>query len=203
MKILFLTNNEISEDLINWLRNEAKEEVIVFNGKISKEDILRYRPNFIISYNYRYIIKEKMLNLLPRRTINLHISFLPWNKGAHPNLWSFLEDTPKGVTIHLMDEGIDTGDILLQREAALDEKNETLLSSYLILHKNIQDLFVSNWDKIKNFQITPKPQISGGSTHYKKDFERIKHILGNEGWNILINELKKRFENSKRESYEY
>lgn len=193
MKILFLTNNEISEDLINWLRNEAKEEVIVFNGKISKEDILHYRPNFIISYNYRYIIKEEMLNLLPKRTINLHVSFLPWNKGAHPNLWSFLEDTPKGVTIHLMDKGIDTGDILLQREVAIDEKNETLLSSYLILHKNIQDLFISNWDKIKNFQITPKLQISGGSIHYKKDFERIKHILGNEGWNILINELKKRF----------
>ncbi|MCL0081308.1 hypothetical protein M1N64_03665 [Peptococcaceae bacterium] len=44
------------------------------------------------------------------RAINLHISFLPWNRGADPNFWSFIENAPVGVSIHYLDEGIDTGD---------------------------------------------------------------------------------------------
>ena len=50
-------------------------------------------------------------------------------EGQDPNLWSFIEDTPKGVTIHEIDEGIDTGDIIFQKEIVLNS-NETLASSY-------------------------------------------------------------------------
>ena len=65
----------------------------------------------------------------------MHISLLPWNRGYHPNIWSFLEDTPKGVTIHYINEGIDTGDIIVQKEIVIDEDKETLKSSYEILHE--------------------------------------------------------------------
>ena len=60
-------------------------------------------------------------------------------------MWSFLEDTPKGVTIHYIDEGIDTGDIIVQKEVFIDEDKETLKSSYEILNKEIQALFKENW----------------------------------------------------------
>jgi len=199
MKILFLTNNEISENLINWLRREAKENVTVFSNKILKEVIENYQPDLVISYNYRYIIKKDILDLLQNKIINLHISFLPWNKGAYPNMWSFLEDTPKGITIHQIDAGIDTGNILFQKKVNFEEENETLSSSYKILHEEIQNLFKSNWRKIKNFRIVPRPQPNGGSIHYIKDFERIKHILGNEGWDLKIPELKIRFNKIKEQ----
>lgn len=200
MKIIFLTNNDISLSLVNWLRNNANEEVKVLNENISRETIERYKPDLIVSYNYRYLIRKDVLDLLPNRVINLHISLLPWNRGAHPNLWSFLEGTPKGVTIHLIDEGIDTGDILLQKEVHIDEAKETLSSSYKILNKEIQKLFISNWNKIKNLQIVKKPQPSGGSIHYIKDFEKIKPILGIDEWDIQIIDLKKRFKNNLSEA---
>ena len=64
MRILFLTNNKISESLINWLRKEADEEVIVINEKISKEMIEFHKPDLIISYNYRFIIKKDVLSFI-------------------------------------------------------------------------------------------------------------------------------------------
>jgi len=75
---------------------------------------------------------------LGNRAINLHPSLLPWNRGAHSNFWSFLEDTPKGVTIHIIDEGIDTGDILLQKKIKFDQSKETLRSSYGRLQQELQ-----------------------------------------------------------------
>jgi len=193
MRVFFLTNNIVSENLIRWLINEAKEEVVVIKNLISKEMVEQHKPDFLISYNYKHIIREDILNLLPNRVINLHTSLLPWNRGAHPNLWSFLEDSPKGMTIHLIDKGIDTGDILVQREIWFDEEKESLSSTYEILQKELQELFVLNWGKIKEFQIVAKAQLAGGSVHFKKDFERIKHIFEDEGWDISIMELKRRF----------
>lgn len=200
MKILLLTNNKISENLISWLRNEAREEVVVISDKISKAVIEYDNPDFLISYNYRYIIKKDVLNLISNRIINLHISLLPWNRGAYPNLWSFLDSTPKGVTIHLIDEHIDTGNILVQKEVIFDEKNETLASSYQKLHKEIQEMFMDNWDGIKNFKITPRSQPAGGSIHYIRDFEKIKSIIEADGWDISIYELKNRYRNLKEKN---
>ena len=148
MKILFLSNNAISDNLIYWLRNIAKEEVIVYDKPISIEFLKKIKPNFIISYNYRFIVKQEIINYIKNNIINLHISLLPWNKGADPNVWSLLEDTPKGVTIHIIDEGIDTGPILIQKEVYMDESIETLKSSYKKLHREIQELFKIKWNDI-------------------------------------------------------
>jgi len=193
MKILFLTNNDISKSLQYWLKSEAKEDVIIWQEKVTMDVIAAHRLDFLISYNYRFLIKPDVISVMPRRIINLHISYLPWNKGAHPNLWSFLEDTPKGVTIHLIDAGLDTGDILAQQEIIIDEAKETLKSSYDILHNAIQELFINQWNLIKNFKINPQPQPPGGSKHLIKDFESVKDILGQQGWYIPIAELKKRY----------
>lgn len=198
MNILFLSNNEISNTLYLWLK-DLEENVFLFTKKLSKKVLDEYKPDFIISYNYKYIIKEELLLMFPNKFINLHISYLPWNRGAHPNIWSFLHDTPKGVSIHFIDKGIDTGDIICQKEVIM-ETNETLLTSYNKLNNEIQHIFIENWDKIKNNKIEIKKQVEKGSTNYLSDFEKIKHILGSELWNIKIDTLKKRFEYYKNES---
>lgn len=198
MNILFLSNNEISNKLYLWLK-ELEENVFLFTKKLSKKVLDEYKPDFIISYNYKYIIKEELLLMFPNKFINLHISYLPWNRGAHPNIWSFLHDTPKGVSIHFIDKGIDTGDIICQKEVIM-ETNETLLTSYNKLNNEIQHIFIENWAKIKNNKIEIKKQVEKGSTNYLSDFEKIKHILGSELWNIKIDTLKKRFEYYKNES---
>lgn len=146
-----------------------------------------YNVDFLISYGYRYIIKKEIFDKFGCRAINLHCSLLPWNRGADPNLWSFLEDTPKGVTIHCIDHGIDTGKILAQREMCF-ESSETLRSSYEKLSFAIEELFMEKWDDICTERIIPVPQPPGGSYHHSKDLIPFSHLL-TKGWETPVLEL--------------
>src|SRR3990167_6263369 len=168
MKTLFLGRN-IARDIADWMMSQG-EEVIYREDKITADDVKELSPDFIISYNYKYIISKEIIDCVKGKAVNLHISQLPYNRGCHPNVWSFLEDTPKGVTIHYIDEGIDTGNIIVQKEIFIDENKETLQSSYKILHREIQALFKENWKKIRNNELIPQPQEAGGSIHFKKEF---------------------------------
>jgi len=193
MKILFLTNNTISLPIYEYLKKKEKD-VILFGEKLNKEIITENLYEFIISYNYKFIISKEVIEKMRNRIINLHISYLPFNKGAHPNVWSFLDNTPKGVTIHFIDEGIDSGDIIYQKEVIFENENEeTLSTTYNKLHREIQFLFIKNWENIKTYSFTPQKQSHEGTIHFIKDFEKIKFLLGDEGWNIKIKELKKRY----------
>ncbi len=193
MKILFLGGN-LSKELIEWLIKQG-EDIAYTEKKIDFDFILQSKSEMIISYNYKYIITKEIIEFVKRRAINLHISYLPWNKGAHPNIWSFLENTPKGVTIHIINEGIDTGPILVQKELYIDENIETLKSSYEKLHREIQELFEINWNNIKNKKLKLTPQDSRGSFHYVKDFKKIEHLISDKGWDTSIKEFKNRYKN--------
>ena len=142
---------------------------------------------FLVSYRYRHILKPEALNFFPDAAINLHPSLLPWNRGADSNLWSFIDDTPKGVTIHHLDEGVDSGDIIVQKEVDLDEDG-TLASSYEKLQKEIQSLFMQNWEKMRRGNCDRRMQPSGGSCHRLKDREKVSHLL-TEGWNTSLRAL--------------
>lgn len=76
MKILFLSNNEITDALFHWLAAE-KENVMYYSKKISADDILKWDIEFIISYNYCFLLKDEVIQLLPHKVINLHTSYLP------------------------------------------------------------------------------------------------------------------------------
>lgn len=144
--------------------------------------------DWIISYGYSHIIKQDVIDKAKNPIINLHISYLPFNKGADPNFWSWFENTPKGVTIHQIDNGVDTGDIFIQKEINFKE-NETLSSSYEILKKEIETLFIKSFDDIINGFILPKKQNGEGTSHLKKDLNKYKHLF-TQGWNTPVNQIK-------------
>ena len=195
MKILFLTSKGPSSSLIKWITSLNQDELLIQMDRFSAEYIKEESPDFLISYNYRYIIKEDVLQNFPDSAINMHVSLLPWNRGADPNFWSIVEESPKGVTIHKLDKGIDTGDILVQKEVMFDNDRETLSSSYDKLHAEIQSLFQENWQKIRSKEIRSTPQLQHGSNHYHREFVAVEHILGKEGWNIALPVLINRFQN--------
>ena len=177
MKILFLTNNcEVSKPLWDWLSANG-EDVHCYKDPIDSAFVIREKIDFIISYNYIHLIKRNVLDILPHRVINLHISLLPYNRGASPNIWSFINGTLNGITIHEIDEGLDTGDILLQQQITFDPNIETLRSSYSKLHLMIQGLFRENWDSLKLLKISPKKQYGEGTTHKKDDMQCYAEIL--------------------------
>jgi len=190
MKVLFL--GEKINPVYKWLISEEKE-IINYNEKISLEYVKREKFNFIISYGYRHIISKDIILLMKNKIINLHISLLPYNRGSDPNFWSFFENSPKGVTIHLIDKGIDTGDILVQKKIEMDANNHTLKTSYDLLNTEIQNLFFDNWVKIKNRKISPKRQKSGGSFHLKSDLQNYLHLIEKNGWDTKCYKIENNF----------
>jgi len=88
MKVLFLTNNPLSMDLYHWLR-EREGQVLLHQEKVTADLIRTHGIELIVSYNYRYLIPPEVTGMFPEpRIVNLHISLLPWNRGAYPNVWS-------------------------------------------------------------------------------------------------------------------
>jgi methionyl-tRNA formyltransferase len=98
--------------------------------KIKQNEELRakleaIRPQAIIVVGYGRIIPPWMLELPPLGNLNLHASLLPKYRGAAPVQWAIANgETVTGVTTMRIDEGLDTGDILLQQKLAISE-NET------------------------------------------------------------------------------
>jgi len=165
------------------------DKIIEASEPIDERFVRRVNCDVAISYGYRHIVRQPVLDLMHRRIINLHISCLPWNRGADPNLWSFLEDTPKGVSIHYVDAGVDTGDLIAQRHITFDmEAGETLASTYDRLSREILDLFTAVWPVIARGDVAGIPQPPGGSVHRKRDKERYRPLLV-DGWHTPVSLL--------------
>ena len=124
------------------------------------------------------------------------MSYLPYNRGAHPNFWSFIENSPKGVAIHEINEGIDTGDIIFRKKFKIDNKKNkfsTFKKTYNYLFQQLESLFINKFKFIidKNYS---KVKQSGISTFHTKD--QLPKILKN--WNTNIDEFKKNYFKSLR-----
>ncbi len=189
--ILFATNNDNTADLQEWLASK-EGRVFRIENKLTVEMVRELQPSFVISFNYRHLVSKEVLELLPDRVINLHISLLPYNRGSSPNFFSFMDDTPKGVTIHLMDKGLDTGDILCQKEVKFDESQETFTSSYEKLMQEVKDLFKENWEDIRDGRITPVKQSGIGTYNKMRELEVIQEQVPFQ-WGERIAEFKERY----------
>ena len=171
--ILFLTNNDNTMPLYEWLKKQ-KESVILLHEKITLDIIKQIAPAYVISFNYKYLVPEDVLEYCNGKIVNLHISYLPYNKGASPNFFSFYENTPKGVTIHEMTTGLDEGALLLQKEVEFDESSETFATAYDKLIAEMIELFKQNWSALKEGQIVAKPQTGDGTYHTAKELKEIR-----------------------------
>lgn len=92
----------------------------VLQGKTNEEVFLLLKKvnyNFLISSGWGYKISEDILKLAKTASINSHNSFLPDYKGLAPykHVWANVEDF-SGITVHIMDENLDTGNILAQQK---------------------------------------------------------------------------------------
>ena len=164
MKILLLSNNNNAQVLYDKLTRKGCD-VTIYPNAIDVPFIESFQPDLVVSYNYRHIVKKDVIELLGKRIVNLHCSYLPWNKGASPNLWSFIENSPKGVTIHRLEEGLDTGKIIVQKEVFFDEDKETLRTSYDKLNEEITELFMDYFKTISSGNYKLIDQVGEGSYH--------------------------------------
>ncbi len=93
--------------------------------KVNQPDVVAalaaLRPDVIVVMAFGQIMRKAILEMAPLGCINIHASLLPRYRGAAPAQWSIVRgETVTGVTTMRMNEGLDTGDILLKREVPID-----------------------------------------------------------------------------------
>ena len=97
--------------------------------------------------------------------------------------YSFYDNTPSGVTIHLIDSGIDTGPIVKQKYVNFQESDDTFVKTYSVLLENMEKLFLEFLPLLLTDTWTAKKQRGLGTHHYVRDLPKKFS-----GWNSIINE---------------
>jgi methionyl-tRNA formyltransferase len=163
------------------LQFQEDDEVICPDREMEISD-----ADFLVSFGHRGIFNDNLISRFPKRIINIHIGLLPWNRGADPNFWSWFDNTRKGVTIHYVDPGIDTGDIIFQVEIEKFKNNPmTLASTYDELMDSAVKALKWSWPSIKRERCFSIEQPPIGSSHKKKDKEPWMAQLPL-GWNTPV-----------------
>jgi len=192
MKILFITNSKaegIELILERLLKTGDTVEVIT-----SKEELLSYLKidfDIVISDRTNFIIPGIFLDS-KRLCINTHPSLLPKHPGSYPVFWTALNGERAGISIHLMDEGIDTGPIIYQKEVFYSE-DETFRALHTRTRYKIVDGLEVVLDKIRaglsvSTEIVKNIQLHG-SAHKKFEAELMISKLDN-GWDTPISEAR-------------
>lgn len=116
------------------------------------------QPEAIIVVAYGRIIPKWMLDLPPHGNLNLHASLLPKYRGAAPIQWAVANGEPvTGATTMRIDEGLDTGDMLLQRELPI-APDQTAEDIFPLLAEMGAPLMVETLEGLCAGTITPKKQ---------------------------------------------
>jgi methionyl-tRNA formyltransferase len=139
--------------------------------------------NLIVLYGYRKIVRKTFIEKYRNKLVNLHISYLPYNRGAYPNYWSWVNKTPHGVSIHRVSSKVDSGSILYQKKVKIPLKNMTFKKSYEVLRFEMDKLFSTKLSNIlkQRYKLTKQKKIKQ-LFHKKKDLPNdVK-----KNWNIPI-----------------
>ena len=139
-------------------------------------DICALKPDIGISAFFGYILEKDCIDLFPNGCINIHPALLPFNRGKHPNVWSIIERTPSGVTMHYIDAGIDTGAIISQKEVQIEpiDTGETL---YRKLEWACIELFQETWPMIVSNQVSSVlPAKETGTHHYARELKKFDEL---------------------------
>ena len=129
-----------------------------------QRQIQELRPDFIVVAAYGQILPKEILSLAP--CINLHASLLPKYRGASPIQQALLQgDSITGVTAMLMDEGLDTGDILGYSVCAINQEDNviSLFEKLSHLAKELTPLVLERFETLK-----PLPQADVDASYCKK-----------------------------------
>jgi methionyl-tRNA formyltransferase len=125
--------------------------------------------DWILGIHFPYLVPAEVLAVPRQGVLNLHPALLPWNRGWHTPTWALLEGTPAGATLHFMDAGVDTGDVVLQRplEPRPGDTADTLYGRIRALEVEV---FREAWPTLVDgsFRRTPQP-LDVGTAHRRRD----------------------------------
>lgn len=122
-----------------------------------------YGCDLFVSMSFNQILKKEFINLPPLKTINCHAGKLPFYRGRNILNWVLINDEKEfGITVHYVDEGIDTGDIILQKTFPItddDDYSSLLQTAYSgcseVLHNAITLVKIQDVTRVKQSDIHP------------------------------------------------
>jgi methionyl-tRNA formyltransferase len=139
----------------------------VNEGLVDK--IISIKPDVIFSIYYRKILPPALIELPVLGCINIHPSMLPFYRGPVPTAWAIQNGEQRfGITVHLMDLGIDTGPILIQELYEILE-DETGYELYTRAMKLGARILIDNFEYLVSEKRDPTPQVGVGSYYGKKN----------------------------------
>lgn len=149
-------------------------------------------PDVIVVAAFGQILPKDLLDMPPLGCINVHFSLLPKYRGAAPIQYSIINgEKETGITIMYMDEGIDTGDIILQRAIPI-EKEETAGSLFDKMAVLGGELIIEALQQLGEGKAVRTPQNHEVATYYKminKEMGRLDFHQSAEGLERLIRGL--------------
>lgn len=136
-----------------------------------------FAPDLFVLSGYNQILRSGVLEIPEMGTINLHGGKLPQYRGVAPINWQIINgETTGACSVIFVDEGIDTGDIITQKEydIALDDTAETIVDKTLVIFPN---LLVDAIDLIKTKTLTPIRQDDAQGCYYTRRYPRDGQIF--------------------------
>ena len=152
-----------------------KHAIPVFQWKrVNHPDVVkilqRLALDMIVVVYYDQILKREIIQIPRLGCINLHLALAEEYRGCYPTTWAIINgETRTGVTIHYIDESIDGGDILAQKEVPIDD-DETGLSLYEKCTDAGIALFGEVFLDILDQKIKPRSQDGTRGRYYKRVF---------------------------------
>ncbi len=171
-KVLFSPVKELAlqHGLTPFQPEKAKEEA--FQGALNT-----LQPDLIVVVAYGQILPKSILKIPKYGAVNVHASLLPKYRGAAPIAWAILNgEKVTGVTTMVMDEGMDTGDILLQAETPIGDE-ETCESVHDRLASLGARLLRETLEKMRSRNIRPLSQDHSEATYAPPLKKEDGHII--------------------------
>ena len=165
------------------------QPVTLRNGE-ALEILQQLNPDLIVVVAYGKILPREILELPKHGCINIHASLLPELRGAAPIQWAVINGLKKtGVTSMLMDEGLDTGDMLLKAEVEIGE-NETSAELWDRLSLLAAEVLEETLVKLQNGDIVRTKQDDSKSTYAPLLSKSISEINWNESAQAVHNKIR-------------
>lgn len=164
-----------------------------FNSNEYRDFIVKIsnlKTDLLICNSYSMIIREDIRNLFNNNCINVHWSLLPKNRGPNPIQWAIINNEKKtGITIHYIDENIDTGDIITQKEVVIEDKDtwiilrdKLLLASDILLKKELINIIDGNIVRTKQDEKLATTNFRLDENYPKINFSEMNN---NEIYNLI------------------
>lgn len=191
LRLHFIFNKYLERFILKKSEEDRKyisiEEICNYNkwplikiNNVNDKDIIsnikRIKPDVIIFVFFNQIVKKEFLEI-DSKIIHIHPSYLPHYRGISPVFWVLVNSEKKtGVTVYFLDEGIDSGEIILQKEVIIDE-DETFHSLYIKCAIGAEELLFSVLKIFEKGDFSSKSQnLSEGSYYSKKDRIAIRKL---------------------------